>query len=159
MPLIEGLLAPAARVQAHDPHAMENVRGVFGDRITYAADPYAAAHGADALVVVTEWLVYRNPDFERLRSEMAGRVLVDGRNLYDAGAHARPRVRVCLHRPAVSGRSGSTMNVSPEHLIQQARERFAVQDYRGAAFLLEEVVAGGRAFADVHHLLGVSYSL
>ena len=51
------------------------------------------------------------------------------------------------------------MNVSSEHLIQQARERFALQDYRGAAFLLEEVVAGGRAFADVHHLLGVSYSL
>jgi tetratricopeptide (TPR) repeat protein len=51
------------------------------------------------------------------------------------------------------------MNVSPEHLIQQARERFALQDYRSAALLLEEVVAGGRAFADVHHLLGVSYSL
>lgn len=54
---------------------------------------------------------------------------------------------------------GGMMNVSPEHLIQQARERFALQDYRGAAYLLEEVVSGGRAFADVHHLLGVSYSL
>ena len=59
----------------------------------------------------------------------------------------------------MNSRPGSSMNVSPEHLIQQARERFAMQDYRGAAFLLEEVVAGGRAFADVHHLLGVSYSL
>jgi len=59
----------------------------------------------------------------------------------------------------MSDRHGSAMNVSSEHLIQQARERFALQDYRGAAFLLEEVVAGGRAFADVHHLLGVSYSL
>ena len=49
----------------------------------YAADPYAAAHGAAALVIVTEWLVYRNPDFERLRTEMTGHVLVDGRNLYD----------------------------------------------------------------------------
>ena len=84
LPLIEGLLARGARVQTHDPHAMDNARKRFGDRIAYAADPYAAAHGADALVVVTEWLVYRNPDFERLLAEMAGRVLVDGRNLYDA---------------------------------------------------------------------------
>lgn len=84
IPLVEGLLARGARVVAHDPHAMENARRYLGDRITYAADPYAAAHGADALVVVTEWLVYRNPDFDRLRAEMAGRVLVDGRNLYDA---------------------------------------------------------------------------
>ena len=84
LPLIEGLLARGARVQAHDPHAMENARKRFGDRITCAGDPYAAAHGADALVVATEWLVYRNPDFERLRGEMAGRVLIDGRNLYDA---------------------------------------------------------------------------
>jgi len=84
IPLVEGLLARGATVVVHDPHAMDNARRVFGDRITYAAEPYAAAHGADALVVVTEWLVYRNPDFERLRAEMAGRVLVDGRNLYDA---------------------------------------------------------------------------
>jgi UDPglucose 6-dehydrogenase len=84
IPLVEGLLARGARVVAHDPHAMENARRYFGDRIGYAVDPYAAALGADALVVVTEWLVYRNPDFDRLRADMAGRVLVDGRNLYDA---------------------------------------------------------------------------
>lgn len=81
--LVEGLLARGARVQAHDPHAMDNARARFGARITLAPDPYAAARGADALVIVTEWLVYRNPDFERLRTEMTGRVLVDGRNLYD----------------------------------------------------------------------------
>lgn len=51
------------------------------------------------------------------------------------------------------------MHVSPDHLIAQARERFAVQDYRGAVLLLDEVVTGGRAFADVHHLLGLSLSL
>ncbi len=84
IPLIEGLLAHGARVQAHDPHAMENARALFGDRIQYAADPYSAARGADAVVVVTEWLVYRNPDFERLRREMTGHVLIDGRNLYDS---------------------------------------------------------------------------
>jgi UDPglucose 6-dehydrogenase len=84
IPLIEGLLAHGARVQAHDPHAMDNARAVFGDRIQYAPDPYTAARGADAVVVVTEWLVYRNPDFERLRREMTGHVLIDGRNLYDS---------------------------------------------------------------------------
>jgi len=51
------------------------------------------------------------------------------------------------------------MDVSPEHLVAQARERFELQDYYGAIHLLEEVVASGRAFADAHHLLGLSYSL
>ncbi len=99
VPLIEGLLAGGARVQAHDPHAMENARAVFGARVQFAADPYAAARGADALVVVTEWLVYRNPDFERLRADMAGPVLVDGRNLYDP-----PRMRALGFAYASIGR-------------------------------------------------------
>src|SRR5207244_6661117 len=52
-----------------------------------------------------------------------------------------------------------SMDVSPERLVEQANERFQLQDYYGAIHLLEEVVATGRAFADAHHLLGVSYSL
>jgi tetratricopeptide (TPR) repeat protein len=51
------------------------------------------------------------------------------------------------------------MDVSAEHLVAQARERFQLQDYYGAIHLLEEVLAGGRAFADAHQLLGVSYGL
>jgi len=51
------------------------------------------------------------------------------------------------------------MDVSPEHLVAQARERFQLQDYYGAIHLLEEVIATGRAFADAHHLLALSYSL
>jgi tetratricopeptide (TPR) repeat protein len=51
------------------------------------------------------------------------------------------------------------MDTSPEHLVAQAGERFQLQDYYGAIHLLEEVVATGRAFADAHHLLGLSYSL
>jgi len=51
------------------------------------------------------------------------------------------------------------MRTRPDHLLAQARERFAMQDYRGAIHLLEEVVAGGRSFADVHHLLGLCWSL
>ena len=81
--LIEGLLAAGATVQAHDPKAIETARQVFGDRVTYATDPYSAARGADALAIVTEWLVYRNPDFDRLKEALRRPLVVDGRNLYD----------------------------------------------------------------------------
>ena len=83
IPLVEGLLAGGARVQAHDPKAIETARDIFGDRVMYAADPYSAVHGADALTIVTEWLVYRNPDFDRIKSLLRQPVVVDGRNLYD----------------------------------------------------------------------------
>jgi len=83
IPVIEGLLAAGARVQTHDPKATDSARAIFGDRVMYAADPYSAAHGADALIVMTEWLVYRNPDFERVRKLLRRPLLVDGRNLYD----------------------------------------------------------------------------
>jgi UDPglucose 6-dehydrogenase len=83
IPLIEGLLEAGARVQTHDPKATDSARMIFGDRVMYAADPYSAAHGADALAVMTEWLVYRNPDFERVRQLLRRPLLIDGRNLYD----------------------------------------------------------------------------
>jgi UDPglucose 6-dehydrogenase len=56
---------------------------LFGDRVQYAQDPYDALPSADALVIVTEWLVYRNPDFERIRSLVRRPLIVDGRNLYE----------------------------------------------------------------------------
>jgi UDPglucose 6-dehydrogenase len=83
IPLIEGLLAAGARVQTHDPRATDSARMIFGDRVMYAADPYSAAHGADALTVMTEWLLYRNPDFDRVRKLLRRPLLIDGRNLYD----------------------------------------------------------------------------
>jgi UDPglucose 6-dehydrogenase len=83
IPLIEGLLTAGARVQTHDPKATDSARMIFGDRVMYAADPYSAAHGVDALTVMTEWLVYRNPDFERVRKLVRRPLLLDGRNLYD----------------------------------------------------------------------------
>ena len=83
IPVIEGLLAAGARVQTHDPKATDSARLIFGDRLMYAADPYSAAHGVDALLVMTEWLVYRNPDFDRVRNLVRRPLLIDGRNLYD----------------------------------------------------------------------------
>jgi len=83
IPLIEGLLQGSAVVRVHDPKATETARHVFGDRVTYAHDPYSAVDGADALAIVTEWLVYRNPDFDRLKKLLRQPLVIDGRNLYD----------------------------------------------------------------------------
>jgi UDPglucose 6-dehydrogenase len=68
---------------------MEAARGLYGDRISFCHDPYEAIAGADALVVMTEWLVYRNPDFERMRTLLARPLVLDGRNLYDPERMAR----------------------------------------------------------------------
>ncbi|HTC24123.1 MAG TPA: UDP-glucose/GDP-mannose dehydrogenase family protein [Gemmatimonadales bacterium] len=83
IPLIRSLLGRGAAVRAHDPKAMESAHAVFGDTIVYAKDPYDAIDGADALIVVTEWLVYRNPDFERMKQSLKRRLVIDGRNLYE----------------------------------------------------------------------------
>ena len=80
--LVESLLAAGAEVTAHDPVAMNNARHIFGERITLAADPYGALTGADALVIVTEWLVFRNPDFSRIKNALGQPIIVDGRNLF-----------------------------------------------------------------------------
>ncbi|HET8635192.1 MAG TPA: UDP-glucose/GDP-mannose dehydrogenase family protein [Gemmatimonadales bacterium] len=83
MALIDCLLESGARVQAHDPKAMPAVQAHYGDRIALADDPYAVLAGADVLAVMTEWLMYRTPDFSRIAREMRQPAIVDGRNLYD----------------------------------------------------------------------------
>jgi UDPglucose 6-dehydrogenase len=81
--LLDSLLAAQATVRVHDPEAMANVRAVYGDKLTYSDRPYGALEGADALAVVTEWPEFRNPDFEVMRRLLKGRVIFDGRNLYE----------------------------------------------------------------------------
>lgn len=80
---IEAMLAEGAIVRAHDPEAMENVRRILGDRITYHDTPLEAAEGAQALFIATEWPEFRAPDFGKLGSIMKSRIIFDGRNLYD----------------------------------------------------------------------------
>ncbi|MEX2188112.1 MAG: UDP-glucose/GDP-mannose dehydrogenase family protein [Pirellulales bacterium] len=80
--LIDGLLARGAKVQVHDPEAMENVRARYGDRLAYAETPIEALAGVDALAIVTEWSEFRNPDFESMRATMKSPTIFDGRNLY-----------------------------------------------------------------------------
>jgi UDPglucose 6-dehydrogenase len=81
--LIEELLAAGAKVQAHDPAAMETAAHQLGNRVTYAGHGFDALAGADALAIVTEWLEYRNPDFARMKQLLRRPLIVDGRNLYD----------------------------------------------------------------------------
>jgi UDPglucose 6-dehydrogenase len=82
LPLIEALLSEGAEVRAHDPAAMDNAREYFGDRISLFEDAYQVAEGADALVLVTEWREYQNPDFGKLKSLMRRPLLLDGRNIW-----------------------------------------------------------------------------
>jgi UDPglucose 6-dehydrogenase len=82
--VIEGLVGNGARVRAFDPVARDVAAGIFKERVELVAEPYAAAAGADALFLVTEWSEFRQPDWERLATQMKGRVLFDGRNIWDA---------------------------------------------------------------------------
>src|SRR5438128_11664762 len=81
--LVEALLSAGATVRVHDPAAVESARRHLGDRVAYAAHAYEAVDAAAALVIVTEWLEYRNPDFDRIKRLLVRPLIVDGRNLYD----------------------------------------------------------------------------
>ena len=81
--LIDQLLEAGAEVTAYDPVAMEETRRKIGDTITYAADQYEALVDADALVLVTEWSEFRVPRYKVLEKLMKGKVIFDGRNIYD----------------------------------------------------------------------------
>jgi UDPglucose 6-dehydrogenase len=81
--LVEDLLARGAEVVGCDPEGIENFRKVFGDRMRYENDPYAAAEGADAVVLCTEWYEFRAADFGKLREIMKHPVVFDGRNVLE----------------------------------------------------------------------------
>lgn len=80
---IDRLLAAGAQVRTFDPEAMENVRAIYGEAISYHEDQYEALQGADCLAIITEWSVFRTPTFERMKENLKSPVIFDGRNLYD----------------------------------------------------------------------------
>jgi UDPglucose 6-dehydrogenase len=80
---IDALLELGASVSAYDPEAMNHVRNLLGDKITFTKNPYEALEGADALLIVTEWPQFRTPDFDRMDSLLKNKVIFDGRNLYE----------------------------------------------------------------------------
>jgi len=81
--LIERLLAAGCKVRAFDPIAMDEARRRLGDKIEYCSSKYDALEGADALMIVTEWKQFRLPNWSRVADLMKGRVVIDGRNIYD----------------------------------------------------------------------------
>ena len=83
VPIINGILKRGGRVRAFDPVAKDVARKIFGSRITYARNAYDAVKDADALLLVTEWNEFREPDFAKVRTLMKQPVVFDGRNLYN----------------------------------------------------------------------------
>jgi len=81
--IIDALVKHGATVTVFDPEGMENVKGVIGDKVKYAQNQYEALEGADALLIATEWSVFRNPDFDKIEGILKNKVIFDGRNLYD----------------------------------------------------------------------------
>jgi UDPglucose 6-dehydrogenase len=81
--MIDALLKAGATVSAFDPEAMPNVKKLMGDKIRVRPDEYEALEGADALIIATEWALFRTPDFKRMERALKEKVIFDGRNLYD----------------------------------------------------------------------------
>ena len=99
--LMEALWAAGAKVQAYDPEAMEETQRIYGDRddLVLCGTKEAALKGADALAILTEWQVFRAPDFDLIREKLTDPVIFDGRNLYDPGAHGAEGLRLLRDRP------------------------------------------------------------
>ena len=81
--IIDELLKAGAQIKAFDPEAMENVKALMGDKIILCDNQYDAIEGTDALAVVTEWNVFRTPDYDRIMSSLREPVVFDGRNVFD----------------------------------------------------------------------------
>ncbi len=81
--MIDALLKAGATVTAFDPEAMKKVKEVLGDTITYADKMYDALHGADALIIATEWNEFRTPDFNKISFLLKQKAIFDGRNLFE----------------------------------------------------------------------------
>ncbi len=80
--ILNRLLEMGACIKAYDPKAIESARVIFGDRISYAKTSYRALAEADALVLLTEWNEFRNPDFARIKKLLKRPIIFDGRNQY-----------------------------------------------------------------------------
>ncbi|WP_379084632.1 UDP-glucose dehydrogenase family protein [Pedobacter sp. UC225_65] len=81
--IIDELIKNGATVSAFDPEAINNVKEILGDQISFADNQYDALKNADALLIATEWSVFRNPDFEKMDQLLVNKVIFDGRNLFD----------------------------------------------------------------------------
>ena len=81
--IIDELLEMGTNIAAFDPEAMDNIQEIYGDKISFGNNPYDVLKNADALLIATEWGVFRNPDFIKIKKLLKSNVIFDGRNLYD----------------------------------------------------------------------------
>ena len=81
--IITDLLSEGAIISAYDPEANHHVRAVFGDRIEISDEMYSVLDNADALAIITEWSVFRSPDFEQMMQQMKNPLIFDGRNVFE----------------------------------------------------------------------------
>ena len=81
--LMNELLSRGAKLSVYDPEAMQNIKKQFGDKLTYCESMYDALTDADALVICTEWSIFRTPDFNKVKQLLKQSIIFDGRNLYD----------------------------------------------------------------------------
>jgi UDPglucose 6-dehydrogenase len=84
--LIQALLEKGATITAFDPEAVGHVKQTLGDTIGYAPNQYAALENVDALIIATEWSVFRTPDFEEIEKKLPAKLIFDGRNLFELEA-------------------------------------------------------------------------
>ncbi len=88
-----------ANLRGYDPAAMHEARRILGDSITLCDDSYSVLNGADALLIMTEWQEFRDPDFEQVKSLLKAPVIFDGRNLFEpAEMRARGFEYTCIGR-------------------------------------------------------------
>jgi len=111
--IIESLLAEKAHIVAYDPAAMERAKQVLGNTIAYAADPYAAAEGAEALLILTEWKEFASLDLARLKRALRSPVVLDGRNLF---SHAE------MAEAGLNYHSVGRLAVEPAHSLLKKRQ-------------------------------------
>jgi UDPglucose 6-dehydrogenase len=83
--IIDELLEAGAKINVFDPEAMPNVKRIYGEKLNYFDDEYSVLEGADALIIATEWSLFRTPEFEKF-SNIKSKAIFDGRNLYDVEA-------------------------------------------------------------------------
>ncbi|QIE59931.1 UDP-glucose/GDP-mannose dehydrogenase family protein [Rasiella rasia] len=81
--VMNALLDKGATLSVFDPEAMPNIKKQFGDKLQYASGMYEALEGADALVICTEWSIFRTPNYQKLKQLLSKPVIFDGRNLYN----------------------------------------------------------------------------
>ena len=81
--IIDALLREGAKIHAFDPEAMPHVKQLVGDKISFGADQYEVLQDADAVVIATEWSVFRTPDFDKMSQLLKQRVIFDGRNVFE----------------------------------------------------------------------------